>query len=67
MTPQLYVLLGFLVAVAVGFILVIQRADRILILENGRQVEYGERQALASDAGSLFARLLRTGLEEALA
>jgi len=30
-------------------------------------VEYGERQALASDAGSLFARLLRTGLEEALA
>ena len=30
MTPQLYVLLGFLVAVAIGFILVIQRADRIL-------------------------------------
>jgi ATP-binding cassette subfamily B protein len=45
----------------------VQRADRILILENGRQVEYGERQALANDAGSLFARLLRTGLEEALA
>ena len=45
----------------------VQRADRILILENGRQVEYGERQALASDMGSLFARLLRTGLEEALA
>ena len=30
MSPQLYVLLGFLVAVAIGFILVIQRADRIL-------------------------------------
>lgn len=30
MTPQLYVLLGFLIAVAVGFILVIQRADRML-------------------------------------
>jgi len=45
----------------------VQRADRILILENGRQVEYGERQALANDTGSLFARLLRTGLEEALA
>ena len=45
----------------------VQRADRILILENGRQVEYGERQTLASDAGSLFARLLRTGMEEALA
>jgi ABC-type multidrug transport system fused ATPase/permease subunit len=45
----------------------VQRADRILILENGRQVEYGERQVLAGDPASLFARLLRTGLEEALA
>ena len=45
----------------------VQRADCILILENGRQVEYGERQALASDSASLFARLLHTGLEEALA
>ena len=45
----------------------VQRADRILILDNGRQVEYGERQALAGDPESRFARLLRTGLEEALA
>jgi ATP-binding cassette, subfamily B, bacterial len=45
----------------------VQRADRILILENGKQVEYGERQALANDNGSMFARLLHTGLEEALA
>jgi ATP-binding cassette, subfamily B, bacterial len=45
----------------------VQRADRILILDNGRQVEYGERQALAGDPASQFARLLRTGLEEALA
>lgn len=45
----------------------VQRADRILILDNGRQVEYGERQALAGDPASLFAHLLRTGLEEALA
>jgi ATP-binding cassette subfamily B protein len=44
----------------------VQRADRILILDNGRQVEYGERQALAGDPESRFARLLRTGLEEAL-
>ena len=44
----------------------VQRADRILILDNGRQVEYGERQALASEPGSHFASLLRTGLEEAL-
>jgi len=30
MTPQLYALLAFFIAVAVGFILVIQRADRLL-------------------------------------
>ena len=45
----------------------VQRADRIFILENGRQVEYGERQTLANDSASLFAHLLHTGLEEALA
>jgi ATP-binding cassette, subfamily B, bacterial len=44
----------------------VQRADRILILENGCQLEFGERQALASDQASYFAALLRTGLEEAL-
>ena len=45
----------------------VQRADDILILENGRTAEFGERLALAADPGSRFARLLRTGLEEALA
>ncbi len=45
----------------------IQRADTILIIENGRIVEYGKREILASDAGSRFAQLLRTGLEEVLA
>jgi ATP-binding cassette subfamily B protein len=45
----------------------VQRADRILILENGRQIEYGERQYLSQDPESYFARLLRTGLQEALA
>jgi ATP-binding cassette, subfamily B, bacterial len=45
----------------------VQRADDILILENGRIVEYGPRLALASDPNSRFAELLRTGLEEALA
>ena len=45
----------------------VQRADDILILEDGRVVEYGPRQALASDPGSRFSNLMQTGLEEALA
>jgi ATP-binding cassette, subfamily B, bacterial len=45
----------------------IQRADDILILEDGRIVEFGARQALAADRGSHFHRLLQTGLEEVLA
>lgn len=45
----------------------VQRADRILILEGGRKVEEGEREALAADPDSRFASLLRTGLEEVLA
>jgi len=42
------------------------RADDILILENGRVVEFGPRAALAADPGSRFYRLLQTGLEEVL-
>ncbi len=45
----------------------VQRADQILILEGGRQLEYGERRALAADGCSHFANLLRAGLEETLA
>jgi ATP-binding cassette subfamily B protein len=45
----------------------VQRADDILILENGRVVEYGPRTALMSEPTSRFYRLLQTGLEEALA
>ena len=41
----------------------VQRADDILILEEGRVVEYGPRAALAADPGSRFARLLQTGLD----
>ncbi len=43
------------------------RADDILILENGRVVEFGPRAALAADPDSRFYRLLQTGLEEVLA
>ena len=45
----------------------VRRADDILVLEDGREVEHGERVALAADAASRFAGLLRTGLEVALA
>jgi ABC-type multidrug transport system fused ATPase/permease subunit len=45
----------------------VERCDRIVILEEGRVVEHGARAALAADAGSRFAALLRTGMEEALA
>jgi ABC-type multidrug transport system fused ATPase/permease subunit len=45
----------------------VQRADEIMILENGQIEEYGARGVLASDKGSRFYSLLQTGLEEVLA
>jgi ABC-type multidrug transport system fused ATPase/permease subunit len=45
----------------------VQRADDILIMEAGRVVECGPREALARDSRSRFYSLLQTGLEEALA
>ncbi len=45
----------------------VQRADDILILEEGRVVEYGPQAQLAADPTSRFYHLLQTGLEEALA
>ncbi|HVL79972.1 MAG TPA: ABC transporter ATP-binding protein [Actinomycetota bacterium] len=43
------------------------RADTIVVMEHGRVLEHGPRAELASDPGSRFARLLRTGIEEVLA
>jgi ATP-binding cassette subfamily B protein len=45
----------------------VQRADEILILEDGRVSEHGERRRLAADPNSRFSHLLQTGLEEVLA
>lgn len=42
----------------------VQRADDILIIEDGRVLEYGAREVLAADPTSHFSRLLQTGLEE---
>jgi ATP-binding cassette, subfamily B, bacterial len=38
-----------------------------MILESGRVIEYGDRQALAANLDSRFYGLLQTGLEEVLA
>lgn len=45
----------------------VQRADRILILDNGRIAEYGDREALAQNPDSRFSRMLAAGMEEVLA
>ena len=44
----------------------VRRCDEIVILEHGRIVEQGERLELAVDESTRFARMLETGLEEAL-
>lgn len=41
----------------------VQRADRILILENGRIREQGDRSALASDPSSRYHHLLQLGAQ----
>ncbi len=45
----------------------VQRADEIMILQDGAVIEHGDRARLASDANSQFYHLLQTGLEEVLA
>lgn len=46
----------------------VQRADQILILDQGEIAEYGQREELLRDPDSRFAQLLRVGgLEEVLA
>jgi ATP-binding cassette subfamily B protein len=45
----------------------VQRADEIMILEQGHIREYGSRFDLAGDTGSRFYSLLQTGMEEVLA
>jgi ABC-type multidrug transport system fused ATPase/permease subunit len=42
----------------------IERADEVLVLEDGRVLEHGDRTELAGNPGSAFAGLLRAGLRE---
>jgi ATP-binding cassette subfamily B protein len=44
----------------------VERVDEIMILDRGCIAEQGPRQKLAGDTGSLFYRLLQTGIEEVL-
>ena len=44
----------------------VQRADTILILEQGQITEFGARTALAANPQSRFAALLRVGMEQEL-
>jgi ABC-type multidrug transport system fused ATPase/permease subunit len=43
----------------------VQEADSIMVLEQGRLVEHGRREDLVRNPKSHYARLLRTGLEDA--
>jgi ATP-binding cassette subfamily B protein len=45
----------------------VQRADEVMILENGEIREMGDREQLAADPDSHFYHLLQTGMEEVLA
>jgi ATP-binding cassette subfamily B protein len=44
----------------------VERADEILVMDDGRVVEAGDRARLAADPDSRFAGLLRAGVEEVL-
>ena len=44
----------------------VNRADDILILDDGRVAEFGPRAELAADPASRFSQLLATGIEEVL-
>ena len=45
----------------------VQRADEIMVIENGRVYEHGDRRALAGDPTSRFYSLLQIGLGEVAA
>lgn len=54
---------GIIIAHRLG---TIHRADQVMILEEGRIGEYGDRKKLALDPETKFHRLLQTGMEDVL-
>ena len=55
---------GRTVVIIAHHLVTVERCDDILVLEDGRVVEQGERESLAADSTSHFHHLLQTGLEE---
>ncbi|MDP9352192.1 MAG: ATP-binding cassette domain-containing protein, partial [Chloroflexota bacterium] len=45
----------------------VERADYVLVLQDGKVLEHGRREVLAADASSRYSQLLQTGLREVLA
>ena len=45
----------------------VQRADRVMIIDEGSIAEHGDRAELAADSSTRFHTLLETGLEDVLA
>jgi ATP-binding cassette subfamily B protein len=45
----------------------LEKVDKIMVLGHGRILEFGEREALAQDPSSYYAKLLRTDRQEELA
>ncbi len=55
---------GRTVVIIAHHLATVERCDDILVLEDGRVVEQGNRERLAADPTSQFHHLLQTGLEE---
>ena len=55
---------GIIIAHRLG---TVGRVDEIMILEDGKVCEYGEREKLVKDPNSRFSQLRKTGLEEVIA
>lgn len=60
-------LMGRTVIIIAHRLATVQRADEIMILENGRILEYDDRTLLINNPNSHFYNLLQTGLETAIA
>ena len=55
---------GRTVVIIAHHLATVERCDDILVLEDGRVIEQGDRKSLAADPNSHFHHLLQTGLEE---
>ena len=61
------VMTGRTVMIIAHHLATVARCDDIMILEDGRIVEHGDRKRLAADPNTRYHHLLQTGMEEVLA